>query len=231
MATITIPQLNTVTVPTGNDLIEVVQPDSGSASGYATGKESLSQVANLIANGTQYSGLNTTDQTIVGAINEVKETSSENLAEAYDGTATYNEGDYCTYNGVLYVCNTDNTTGTWDAQYWDAVKITDVMGSNGGTRVNFGTTSYVNVTEAYYIEYPDYYFVCVNVTAAQNIPASTAILTDGPAVTNAQNVPITIAGNGTFSVEPAVFGTIKSFILRNSAVNGDLIAFSGLIAK
>jgi len=230
MATITIPQLNTVTVPTGNDLIEVVQPDSGSASGYATGKESLSQVANLIANGTQFSGLTTTDQTIVGAINEVKETSSENLAEAYDGTATYNEGDYCTYNGVLYVCNTDNTTGTWDAQYWDAVKITDVM-VGGGTRVNFGTTSYVNVTEAYYIEYPDYYFVCVNVTAAQNIPASTAILTDGPAVTNAQNVPITRAGNGTFSVEPAVFGTIKSFILRNSADNGDLIAFSGLIAK
>lgn len=230
MATITIPQLNTVTVPTGNDLIEVVQPDSGSASGYATGKESLSQVANLIANGTQFSGLTTTDQTLVGSINEVKETSSENLAETYDGTATYNEGDYCTYDGVLYVCNTDSTTGTWDAQYWDAVKITDVM-VGGGTRVNFGTTSYVNVTEAYYIEYPDYYFVCVNVTAAQNIPASTAILTDGPAVTNAQNVPIIIAGNGTFSVEPAVFGTIKSFILRNSAVGGDLIAFTGLIAK
>lgn len=128
MATITIPQLNTVTVPTGNDLIEVVQPDSGSASGYATGKESLSQVANLIANGTQFSGLTTTDQTLVGSINEVKETSSGNLAEAYDGTATYNEGDYCTYDGVLYVCNTDNTTGTWDAQYWDAVKITDVLG-------------------------------------------------------------------------------------------------------
>lgn len=230
MATITIPQLNTVTVPTGNDLIEVVQPDSGSASGYATGKESLSQVANLIANGTQYSGLTTTDQTLVGSINEVKETSSENLAEAYDGTATYNEGDYCTYDGVLYVCNTDNTTGTWDAQYWDAVKITDIM-VGGGTKVNFGTTSYVNVTDAYYIEYPDYYFVCVNVTAAQNIPASTAILTDGPAVTNAQNVPITKTGNGTFSVEPAVFGTIKNFILRNSADNGDLIAFSGLIAK
>ena len=133
MATITIPQLNTVTVPTGNDLIEVVQPDSGSASGYATGKESLSQVANLIANGTQFSGLQTTDQTLVGSINEVKETSSENLAEAYDGTATYNEGDYCTYDGVLYVCNTDNTTGTWDAQYWDAVKITDVLGESGHT--------------------------------------------------------------------------------------------------
>lgn len=230
MATITIPQLNTVTVPTGNDLIEVVQPDSGSASGYATGKESLSQVANLIANGTQYSGLTTTDQTLVGSINEVKETSSENLAEAYDGTATYNEGDYCTYDGVLYVCNTDNTTGTWDAQYWDAVKITDIM-VGGGTKVNFGTTSYVNVTDAYYIEYPDYYFVCVNVTAAQNIPASTAILTDGPAVTNAQNVPITRAGNGTFYVEPAVFGSSKNFIVRNSAANGDLIAFTGLIAK
>lgn len=123
MATITIPQLNTVTVPTGNDLIEVVQPDSGSASGYATGKESLSQVANLIANGTQFSGLTTTNQTLVGSINEVKEISADNLAEAYDGTATYNEGDYCTYDGVLYKCNTDNTTGTWDVQYWDATTV------------------------------------------------------------------------------------------------------------
>ena len=96
MATITIPQLNTVTVPTGNDLIEVVQPDSGSASGYATGKESLSQVANLIANGTQYSGLTTDDQTIVGAINEVKNASG---MKGLDTTLTNPVYEAYTVNG------------------------------------------------------------------------------------------------------------------------------------
>lgn len=130
MAEISISQMDTIINPSGGDLIEVAAPDIGSASGYTTGKESLSAVANLVATGTQFAGLKTTDQTLVGSINEVKETSSGNLAEAYDGTATYNEGDYCTYDGVLYICNTDNTTGTWDAQYWDAVKITDVLGDS-----------------------------------------------------------------------------------------------------
>lgn len=92
MATITIPQLDTVAVPTGNDLIEVVQPDSGSASGYSTGKESLSQVANLIANGTQYSGLHTTDQTLVGSINEVAANSGHTYSTTEKVVGTWVNG-------------------------------------------------------------------------------------------------------------------------------------------
>jgi hypothetical protein len=231
MAEISISQMDTITNPSGGDLIEVAAPDIGSASGYTTGKESLSAVANLVATGTSFAGLNTTDDTLVGAINEVNSL-GDSISDAYDDTETYNTGDFCIHENTLYQCNSDNITGAWDSQYWDAVKITDVIGSSGGgTKVNFGTTSYVNVTEAYYIECPDYYFICVNVTAAQNIPASTAILTDGPALTNAQNVTIIRAGNGIFYVEPAVFGTSTNFILRNVANNGDLIAFSGLIAK
>lgn len=47
------------------------------------------------------------------------------ITDAYDLTSTYNTGDFCIYNDTLYKCNTDNTTGTWDAQYWDATSVAD----------------------------------------------------------------------------------------------------------
>ena len=77
MATLSISQMNTITNPSASDLIEVAQPDSGSASGYITGKESLSQIANLVATGTQFAGLQTTDQSLVGSINEVFQSVSD----------------------------------------------------------------------------------------------------------------------------------------------------------
>ena len=51
------------------------------------------------------------------------------ITDAYDSTATYNTGDLCIYSDTLYKCNTDNTTGTWDAQYWDATSIADELGA------------------------------------------------------------------------------------------------------
>ena len=51
------------------------------------------------------------------------------ISDAYDSTATSNTGDYCIYNDVLYKCNTDNTTGTWDAQYWDATSVAEELQS------------------------------------------------------------------------------------------------------
>jgi hypothetical protein len=227
--------MDPVTDVSAQDLIEVAIPDQGSASGYKTGKESLAQVGNFIANGISYAGLPTTDQTLVGAITELdgdRATLSESITDAYDNTATYDVGDLCIYNNTLYKCNTAIATPEdFDSTKWTQTTVMAEAGNVTETKVNFGTTSYVNVTDAFYIEYQNYFYVCVNVTAAQNIPASTAILTDGPAVANAQNVPITKAGNGVFSVEPAVFGSSKNFILRNSANNGDLIAFTGTIAK
>lgn len=41
------------------------------------------------------------------------------IADEYNSAATYNAGDFCAYENVLYKCNTDNTTGTWDAMKWD----------------------------------------------------------------------------------------------------------------
>lgn len=57
----------------------------------------------------------------------------ESLAPAYDSTSTYNEGDIVSYENKLYECNTDNTTGTWDAQYWDEYVVSEHMGEGGST--------------------------------------------------------------------------------------------------
>lgn len=235
MANISISQLETVANVTAGDLLEVATPNAGSTSGYKSGKESLTQIANFIATGVSYAGLATEDQTLEGSINEVKAATGSlaaSVTDAYDSTATYEVGDLVIYNNTLYKCASAVVTPEdFDDTKWTATTILAEAGNVRETKVNFGTTSYVNVTDAFYIEYQNYFYVCVNVTAAQNIPASTAILTNGPAVTNAQNVPITRAGNNTFYVEPAVFGSSTNFILRNAADNGDLIAFTGLIAK
>lgn len=54
----------------------------------------------------------------------------ESLAPAYDSAQTYDEGDIVSYQNKLYECNTDNTTGTWDAQYWDEYIISENMGAS-----------------------------------------------------------------------------------------------------
>lgn len=44
----------------------------------------------------------------------------------YDTTASYNAGDYCWKDDVLYLCTspTGNPAGTWDATKWSAVTLT-----------------------------------------------------------------------------------------------------------
>ena len=38
----------------------------------------------------------------------------------YNSASTYNTGDYCYYQNVIYKCNDDNVTGTWDSTKWDS---------------------------------------------------------------------------------------------------------------
>lgn len=57
-----------------NDLIMVVQPEQSSETGYTSRKTTALEVADKVVNGIEYSSdLQTTDKTITGAINEVKE--------------------------------------------------------------------------------------------------------------------------------------------------------------
>lgn len=57
-----------------SDLIEIAQTNSGSPTGYASMRTNLTSVANLIASNIEYSSeLQTTDKTLTGAINELKD--------------------------------------------------------------------------------------------------------------------------------------------------------------
>ena len=51
----------------------------------------------------------------------------DTIAPAYDSSVTYNVGDYCVEQGNLYVCNTANTTGTWDSSKWTKITIKQAL--------------------------------------------------------------------------------------------------------
>lgn len=47
----------------------------------------------------------------------------EFTAATYASASTYNIGDYVVYTGYVYKCNTNATTGAWNASKWDVVCI------------------------------------------------------------------------------------------------------------
>lgn len=67
---ITLSGMSTASAVSQSDLIEVAVPNVESETGYDSKKNSLSNIANSMANAFTYNGLDTTDKTIVGAINE-----------------------------------------------------------------------------------------------------------------------------------------------------------------
>lgn len=71
MANKSISLLPTAPDITVNDLMEVATPDVGSASGYISGKDSLGNVFNAFMTDFTEASLDTTDKTVVGAINEL----------------------------------------------------------------------------------------------------------------------------------------------------------------
>lgn len=65
-----------------------------------------------------------TEKGKVTANAEAIEATQDMISDAYDSTHTYNVGDYCIHENVLYRCNTASTTGTWDSSKWDALTVT-----------------------------------------------------------------------------------------------------------
>ena len=56
-------------------------------------------------------------------VNMANPASAANFGADYDENTTYNTGDKCIYNGLLYECNSDGVTGTWDATKWDSLTV------------------------------------------------------------------------------------------------------------
>ena len=73
---------------------------------------------------------------------------SENLAPAYDANAgVYVVGDFASYDGTLYQCNTAIVTPeAFDATKWDAVKVTEI--SSGASVVQLTQAEYTALSTA-----------------------------------------------------------------------------------
>lgn len=53
------------------------------------------------------------------------------VAAEYDAAATYEVGDYCLYNNVIYRCTTAvETPGAFNSAYWLAVSIANELAKN-----------------------------------------------------------------------------------------------------
>ena len=65
--------------------------------------------------------------------------STLNSISEYNPSSEYGIGDVCRKDGVIYVCNSNGTTGVWDNAEWDACVVelllcesqSDVAGKNG----------------------------------------------------------------------------------------------------
>ena len=73
---------------------------------------------------------------------------SENLAPAYDANAgVYAVGDFVSYDGTLYQCNTAIATPeAFDATKWDAVKVTEI--SSGASVIQLTQAEYTALSTA-----------------------------------------------------------------------------------
>lgn len=73
---------------------------------------------------------------------------SENLAPAYDANAgVYAVGDFVSYDGTLYQCNTAIATPeVFDATKWDAVKVTEI--SSGASVIQLTQAEYTALSTA-----------------------------------------------------------------------------------
>ena len=53
--------------------------------------------------------------------------SAPNISDVYNPNTTYNTGDLCIYNNVLYKCKTNNVTGAWDGTKWDRTTVDELL--------------------------------------------------------------------------------------------------------
>ena len=117
-----------------NDVLPVVHEVNGVKSTF---KATLTAIGTFINKILNYSAdLQTTNKTVIGAINELHNggggggMSSDIIADTYDDTATYNTGDYCIYNDGLYICDDDNVTGAWDSTKWTSIQVMSSIPTN-----------------------------------------------------------------------------------------------------
>ena len=128
MADIKISELTQVSALNNGDLVEVSQVNALAPSGYTSLKASMTDLGKKVNADIEYTTdlADFTDKTTLGAIKETAK--DKNVADEYDDTQTYDKGDVVIYKNTLYICTTNNTTGTWDATKWTATTVQSLIG-------------------------------------------------------------------------------------------------------
>jgi|GEM_PF-2687951 len=152
MAETRLSELETANELAANDLALLSQEDSTQESGYISKKATLSTVAQKVVDGLEYSSLETTDKTIVGAINSIKDSAGQSVS--YEQTLT--EG---TKIGAITIDDTTTdilapsgggsevevtqvlTEGTEVAQISVDGTATSIYAPDGGSSIWLGTLS------------------------------------------------------------------------------------------
>lgn len=114
--------------PTGtiddNSLLIMDRP-TATPGEYETEKFAIANLGLKLLGGLDFpNNLDTEEQDIFGAINEVN-AKAMNIAAEYDETASYSKGDYCIYQNAAYRCikASGTTTGTFVAADWTQIKV------------------------------------------------------------------------------------------------------------
>ena len=130
MAQKSISQLDTAATLDTGDLFETAIPDAGSASGYASKKMTLAQLADFAANDIVYPDFDTNAKSITGAVNQTL----ANFAPEYSSSETYEEGAVVIYAGNLYRCDTAiSTPETFTPAKWTQGTAADFFSGGGVT--------------------------------------------------------------------------------------------------
>lgn len=107
-------------------------------------------------------------------------------AAPYDSTASYSAGDFCTYQGVFYVC-TSSTSGAWDSTKWTATTVDAQIKTVQTSKANEaivayrenGTTASANYsTGEYIVRSGSLYKVIDNISSGDQFSASNVESTD-----------------------------------------------------
>ena len=111
--------------------MDIPNPDTSAASEvpYVTRKASVSELETQMLQTDEYTtALDTTNTTIIGAINEQQSVIGYSY-DAYDATTAYSKGDLCIYNNTLYKAK-QATTGNLptNTTYWEITSIADEIG-------------------------------------------------------------------------------------------------------
>lgn len=172
-----------------------------------TFKARLTQIAAKIIEGLSFAGINLPtsagDKTVENSINFLLDSvggdPNGNISDSYDPTATYNTGDVCIYNNVLYICTDDNITGTFDPSKWTATTIDNLIGSLS-TLTTTDKSSLVGAVNE------------VNGGKADKTSFAKKTYT----TTNAINIGANTIDTQTIAINDANFGIVVGFAITNN---------------